>query len=479
MSEGQPGLSGQAGRAAPLSRWSLFAYSLPAAPIAALGLPLVVHLPTFYAQSMGLGLSLVGLIFMLARFWDVITDPILGVLSDKFETRWGRRRHWIVLSVPILMLSVYMLFMAEAPVSAAYLVFWLFCLYVGWTLLTISHLSWGAEVTADYHERSSVQGWRELLLLVGVVVVMALPVYLGYGDEQKSERVAAMGWYVILLLPVTVAFAVWSVGERKSPRPEHIGLRQAVTILVENKPLRYVLLVDLISGMSGGIVASLFLFLAEDALKLGKFSNILLLCYFLSGMIFIPLVLWISRKFGKHQTASASALLNAVTIPLILFIPVGSYFWAAAAWMVFGINMAAGPLLFRSLMADVADYDSVQSRQTRTGLFYALLASTNKIGGAVAIGLAYAALDMFGFDASHGAHNTEAAIDGLRMVYIWPATVISFFCALILWKFPLGEAEQKANRAILDRRVLDAAAAAVEMRTFAPSDPQSSGAPAD
>ena len=333
MSEGQPA------REAPLSRWSLFAYSLPAAPIAALGLPLVVHLPTFYAQSMGLGLSLVGLIFMLARLWDVITDPILGVISDKYETRWGRRRHWIVLSVPILMVSVYMLFMAQAPVSPAYLVFWLFFLYVGWTLLTISHLSWGAEVTADYHERSSVQGWRELLLLVGVVVVMALPVYLGYGDDHKAERVAAMGWYVMLLLPVAVLLAVWNVGERKSPRPEHIGFRQAVKILVENRPLRYVLLVDLISGMSGGIVASIFLFLAEDALQLGKFSNILLLCYFLSGMVFIPLVLWISRKFGKHQTASASALLNAVTLPLILFIPVGNHFWAATAWIVFGINI--------------------------------------------------------------------------------------------------------------------------------------------
>ena len=134
-------------------------------------------------------------------------------------------------------------------------------------------------------------------------------------------------------------------------------------------------------------------------------------------------------------------------------------------------------MLFRSLMADVADHDSVQSKQTRTGLFYALLASTNKVGGAVAIGLAYAALDVFGFDASHGAQNTDAAIEGLRMVYIWPATVISFLCAMILWKFPLGEAEQKANRAILDQRVLDAAAAVIEARTFSPSDPQSSGVP--
>ncbi|MGV8997852.1 MAG: MFS transporter [Parvibaculaceae bacterium] len=466
MSEGQSGSSGQAGRAAPLSRWSLFAYSLPAVPIAAMGLPLVVHLPPFYAKNLGLGFTVVGMIFMFARFWDVLTDPMLGVFSDRFETRWGRRRHWIVLSVPIMMVSVYMIMMPQGAVSPAYLVGWLFVMYVGWTLLTISHLSWGAELTPDYHERSHVQGWRELLLLIGVVVVMALPVILGIGEGETAaaERVSAMGWFVLLLMPITVAIAVLSVGERPAPRPEHVGFRQAIKVVIENRPLRFVLLADLISGVSGGIVASLFLFLAEDALQLGKFSNILLLCYFISGMVFIPLVLWISRRFGKHQTAAGSAMLNAVTIPLILFVPVGDHIFALGCWVLFGINMAAGPFLFRSIMADVADHDSVRSKQTRTGLFFSMLTSTNKVGGALAIGLSYTLLDVVGFSA--GGQNTEAAIDGLRMVYVWPATIISFIVAIILWKFPLGETEQRANRAILDQRILDAAAAGVESRTL-------------
>lgn len=83
-----------------LTFWQLVAYSAPAAPIAALGLPIVVYLPPFY-QSLGLSLGVVGAIFMLGRFWDVITDPILGIVSDRVTTRWGRRRHWLVLSVPI------------------------------------------------------------------------------------------------------------------------------------------------------------------------------------------------------------------------------------------------------------------------------------------------------------------------------------------------------------------------------------------
>jgi Na+/melibiose symporter-like transporter len=471
---------GQAAREAPLSRWTLLAFALPAAPISAMGLPLVVHLPPFYAGTLGLGLTVVGSIFMLARFWDVFTDPVLGILSDRFETRWGRRRHWIVLSVPIMLLSVFMIFMPQGEVSATYLVFWLFVLYVGWTLLTISHISWGAELTSDYFQRSRVQGMREVLLILGMVFVLVLPIFMVKMFPENAERVgvASMGWFVLILLPIAVGVAVWRVPEKPSPRPEHVPFREAVSVLVNNRPLRFVLAADLISGVSGGIVASLFLFLAHDAFKLTQSQSYqMLLAYFLSGVAFIPLMLFISRKLGKHKTAALSALFNAVSVPLILLVPEGNVEAALAVWILCGVNMAAGPFLFRSIMADVADHDAVLTRQTRTGLFYSLLTSTNKVGAALAIGLSYLMLDVIGF-VPKGV-NTEAAIDGLRMVYVWPAVVISAIVAVILWYFPLDEAQQKANRDILDRRILDAAAAGIETRTLAPSDAQSSGVPAD
>ena len=469
--------SGTTGRDTPLSRWTLLAFAFPAAPISAMGLPLVVHLPPFYAGTLGLGLGVVGSIFMLARFWDVFTDPVLGILSDKFETRWGRRRHWIVISVPIMMLSVYMIFMPPVHVTATYLVTWLFILYVGWTLLTISHISWGAELTPDYHDRSRVQGAREILLILGMVFVLALPAFIEqmHPHNVAQARVASMGWFVLILLPISVALAVWRVPERKAPRPQHVPFRQAISVLMTNRPLRYVLLADLVSGIGGGIVASMFLFLAEDVLHLGKFSSILLLCYFISGVSFIPVMLWISRHLGKHRTAALSSLFNAITLPVLLFIPPGQTLVALGCFLLLGVNMAAGPFLFRSIMADVADHDSVQTGQTRTGLFFSLLTSTNKIGAALAIGFSYTMLDVIGFVP--GGENTLSAIDGLRAVYVWPPVIVSTIVGLILWKFPLDEHAQRSNRDILDRRILDAAAAALETRTLVPSDAQSSGAP--
>ncbi|MEX0838077.1 MAG: MFS transporter [Parvibaculum sp.] len=463
----------------PLTRSTLFAFALPAAPISAMGLPLVVHLPPFYAGTLGLGLTVVGTIFMLARFWDVFTDPVLGILSDKFETRWGRRRHWIVLSVPIMLVSVYMIFMPPVAVTAVYLVFWLFVLYVGWTLLTISHMSWGAELTPDYHERSRVQGAREIALILGMVFVLTLPVLIEMTEPENvaSARVASMGWFVLILLPIAVGLAVWKVPERPTKPPVHVPFKEAVRALVSSRPLQVVLAADLIGGVSGGLVASMFLFLAEDALKLGQFSSLMLLGYFLSGVGFIPLMLWISRRLGKHKTASWSALFNAVTIPLILIIPPGQPLIALGAWVLLGVNMAAGPFLFRSIMADVADHDAVITHQQRTGLFYSMLTSTSKFGAAIAIFMAYTLLDSIGFKA--GAENTPEVLDSLRAVYVWPATIISAAVAAILWFYPIDEKRQEANRAILEKRGLEAAATAIAARTGAPSDAQSSGVPAD
>ena len=201
-----------------VTRLQIGAFGLPSIPISALGLPIVVYLPPFYGHDMGLSLTVVGTVFMMARFWDVFTDPVLGMVSDRFPSRWGRRRHWIVIAAPLLMLSAYMLFMPEPPVTWMYLAGWMFFLYIGWTLITISHMSWGAELSTDYDERSTIQGVREFLLIFGMFTVLALPAIIENTTNGAGgpEKVAAMGWFIIILLPITVGLAVWFAPEYPS-----------------------------------------------------------------------------------------------------------------------------------------------------------------------------------------------------------------------------------------------------------------------
>ncbi len=435
-----------------ISRWQMAAFALPGAPMAAMGLPIVVYLPPFYAGEMGLGLALVGWVFMITRFWDVFTDPVLGILSDRFQTRWGRRRHWIVISVPITMICVYLVFMPTPPVTGAYLLWWMVVLYIGWTLLTLSHLSWGAELTPDYNERSTVQAYREVAVLLGMIMVLTMPVAIESmvsKEDVAAMRVASMGWYVIILLPITVAIAVWFVPERRVPDPEHAGWRETMSLLLRNQPLRRVLAADLLGGISGGIVTAMFLFLAADVFKLQN-ASVLILVYLAVGCAFVPLIIQISYRFGKHRTLCYSSLFSAATVPLILVVQPGNLWFAIFIWGALGINMAAGPFLFRSIMADVADHDHVEGGNSRTGLMFSLLTLTNKVGSALAIGITYPALEIIGFVP--GVENTSEAEWGLRLLYVLPPMAIGLVNAWIMWNFPIDEAKQLENRRILFER---------------------------
>lgn len=435
-----------------LSPLRLFAFASPAAPIAAMGLPIAVYLPPFYASEMGLGLAVVGWVFMVARFWDVFTDPVLGVLSDKFVTRWGRRRHWIVASVPIMLIATYMLFMPVAPVSGAYLLSWMVILYIGWTLLTLSHMSWGAELTPDYNERSLVQGWREGALILGMLLVLITPAVIDYiGPEEVGRaRVAAMGWFVIILLPIGVAMAVTLVGERDVPAPKHVPFREAVGVMVRNGPLRRLLAADLANGFGGGTMAALFIFVAADVLQMGVWSSVILLAYFAAGVIFVPLIIKLSYRFGKHLTLSVSALVNGAGLPLMYVVQPGDVALMVIFTAMFGINLGAGSFLLRSVMADVADHDQVETGNPRTGLFFSLLTMTGKVGAALAVGVTYALIDQLGFVPN--GENTATALEGVRGTFIWLPTVMYFTVAWLMWSFPLDEAQQRENRRIIMER---------------------------
>ena len=114
-----------------LTKPILISYGALAVPLAALGLPLTVYLPPFYEGPIGLSVGTVGIIFMVARFWDIFTDPLMGALVDRYPSKWGRRKHWIVIGIPILMLASWYVFIpSEGEKTAIYLAFWLFILYL-------------------------------------------------------------------------------------------------------------------------------------------------------------------------------------------------------------------------------------------------------------------------------------------------------------------------------------------------------------
>ncbi len=439
-----------------MSGWRLSAFAGPAVPIAALGLPITVYLPPFYASELGLPLTMVGLAFTLSRIWDTVTDPILGFLSDRFPSRWGRRRHWIALSVPIMLVSIFMIFMPPVTqASFGYLLGWMIFMYVGWTMLTVSHMSWGAELSPDYNQRSRIQGYREAALIFGALFVLTMPALLPslLPDMEigQREKVSSMGWFSIILLPITVLLAVWLVPERTHTGTTAAPIKWQVAIseLRYNKPLQRILLIDLLGGLSTGVVTSLYLFLVSDYLLLESHAEWMLLVYFGSGIAFVPLILKLSYKYEKHRTLAGTAIVTVVTLPLVLIVPKGDPFAALMLWVLLGVNLGAGSLLIRAITADLVDEDRLKTGEERTGLFYAFINMTQKLGIALSVGIVYVILEQ-GFSYQPGQENTPEAIKGLAIIFVTIPVVVSAINAVLLWYHPITRARQEETRRALE-----------------------------
>ena len=143
----------------PLAR--LLFYALPAIPIAAMTLPLYIIVPTFYSETLGLSLAAVGAALLAVRIMDAVSDPVIGWLSDRWHPRFGRRRGFFLLALPVAAVSCVMLFWPPAKPSALYLAFWGAALSMGFTGTQLSYTAWGAELAGNYRERSRIAGFRE------------------------------------------------------------------------------------------------------------------------------------------------------------------------------------------------------------------------------------------------------------------------------------------------------------------------------
>ncbi|MBI3677019.1 MAG: MFS transporter [Proteobacteria bacterium] len=443
------------GAAAPsehrVSWFKMFAYVSPSLAIAALGLPLVVHLPPLYAsKEIGIDLALTGVIFGTLRFIDVLIDPLMGYFSDRWRTRWGRRRPMIVLGTPLLMLGAWMLFVPVANAGPVYLATWLFVMYFGLSTVSIPHLSWGAELSADYHERSRIYGWSQAVVVFGIVAVLVLPAILESGAASLRLQSLVMGAFIVITLPVGVALCAIYVPEPEVKLDTHSGLLPTLKFLLKDKALRRVMAVDLLASVSAGATGATFLFFGRLALGLPHAAGTLLLIYFVSGFLGVPPWIALSRWLGKHHTLMASLAFSLLATPLLFVIPKGSFVIGAVVFAFVGSNYGSTTFLLRAMMADVADADTHENNAERAGLMYSLLTLTSKVGLALAVFLSYELLSRIGFDPKRV--NTPAAIEGFRLFYIFTPIFFAIVNMLVMRNYPLNEARQRHLRSEIDRR---------------------------
>ncbi|MEQ1708697.1 MAG: MFS transporter [Terricaulis sp.] len=433
--------------------WEIAAFASPAAPLLALTLPTVIFLPPYFETHLGLAGPAVAAIFFFARMFDIILDPLLGSLQDRTETRWGRRRIWLAGACLPLMALIWLVFIHLGPGSsvmaaAAAVV----AMYFAFAFMMVAHLGWAGEIIPTYHGRTHVLGAVQVASLLGEVVllVLAAVVVQALGGTD-AEAVAAMGWTLIVMLPLTVLTAVLGAREAKIPPQPHLSLSEAVRTVLSNKVARRVLLPDLLLGVTQGVSGGLFLFYFQFVLGFVQQSQTLVAIYFIAGLLGVP-IWWIAgRTFGKHKALQGALIYTSATTLLILVMPPGNFTVVAIGMLFAGLAQGGGVLLTRSLMADVVDDDELTTGSRRSGVYFGLLLMTSKVGLAAGP-LAYGLVGLAGFSANLGAGNSASAFTALGAMFIGVPVLLNIAAALSLRKYPLDEKRQAELAIAIDAR---------------------------
>lgn len=435
--------------------WCFFLFASPQLALATFGLPIIIYLPPFYAGPLGLGLATTGLVFMLARFWDVFTDGLLGWAIDRFPTRWGRRKIWMLLSAPLMAVSALAICFPPPGAGVGWLIGWLLCLYVWWTLIHLAHFAWAAELSDQYDERSKVLGRIQAVYFSGLLLVLTAPIFIGAGGgDGLREKVAAMGLYTAVLVPLTIAAALWAAREPPVPRraDQAIGFGEGLKLALRNPPLLRVLAVDLLAGLAGGSASGLFVYVAKEFFQLQNAGiggvrldpGVLLIGNFLGAFLGVPLWLKLSYRIGKHRAVAVAAIVSSIGFVGTLALPPGNFAGVALFFLINGVAFGAAPFLDRSILADVVDLDQTTSGEQRTGFFFALMTMTNKIGYALPVGILFPLLSWVGFDTA--GHNGPAALAWLAGLYVGVPVACNLAIIALMWNFPVTRDAQQALR---------------------------------
>lgn len=422
-------------------------------PIWMLHTPALSILPGLYATVSGIDLAVIGTILVISRILDGITDPVIGVLSDRTRTPVGRRKPWIVAGGLLCMLGVWFWFRPSADTGPLYFLLASITVYIGWTMVEIPHGAWLSELSGDYRQRAHVSGARTTAIFLGYVLFWTAPFLPVFTSTEITPEVTMfLANVVIVLIVVTILWAVLRVPIGNEGNTGAPDLKVAVRGLVKNKPLRIYATIMLASWIASGMVAGLYFFFISAYLAIpDKFGHIGLAVAVI-GFASASFWGWVAARFGKHRVLAICNLSTVITLVAMAMIRPGPTAFAAML-VIFSLSAlfsAGSTVAYYALMADVVDYDTLMTRQNNAGNYYALITLFQKIGLGAGAGAALVIASLFGFDAQ--TDNTGLALVGFFVAFLGIPIVLNLLATALAAVFPIDRRRHRIIRKRLASR---------------------------
>jgi Na+/melibiose symporter-like transporter len=394
----------------------------------------------------------VGTILAVARLSDIFTEPLTGIISDNTRSRFGRRKLWMGLGIPVLMLGIWRVFAPPVEVTPAYAALWIAVTFAAFNFVDNPYRAWGAELSHSYAGRTRLAGWREGFGIASSMTALAVIAVLqrsGLGDTREMLFVLAA--IFLVAMPVLYGLAFLKVPEAPPEvleRPK-ASLKDGLAALFGNRP--FLMLAAGVGVLLAGamIGASLHLIVMEKVFNARHLFPYILIGENVAGLLALPFWMWLSKRIGKHRAlamGTAGIALLSAPIPLI---PHDQPLLYAACIVARGATQSALAMLVTSMLADVVDLDKLRTGRERTALYYGMVGTFSKIGVAAGILIGTTLPAAFGFETST-IQNSERALFALLATYAWIPMVIVGCATPFFWFYPLTEAVQKDLRSKID-----------------------------
>jgi len=407
-----------------LRRSTLIYYALPAFSLAMLGLPLYIYLPTFYTQYVGLSTLEVGLVLFFARTLDLIFDPLIGSLSDRF----AKRKMMMLLGMLTLLTGFLALSYPQA--TWTWLLTFSFIAYSGWSLMSIPYLALSAELAKTYHDNTRLASTRELFTIVGLVSALVIP-YLLNTAENAQATIQLMLIIVTLTLPI-----LFLIFYKKIEEPQRLskamGFISGLKLIWTHDPdARSLFLAFLSNSLANALPATLFLFFVSYVLKTPEQTGAFLILYFISGLCALPVWLYLSKIWGKKKTWISSMVFASLAFSFVPLLGSGDTFYFMIITLLSGLCLGADMALPAAIQADIAQKFE-KTGNSLTGVLFGFWAMLTKFSLALAVGISFGILGLVGFEPTLP---TENALNVLSFLYGMAPVIFKTLAIFLIYKY--------------------------------------------
>jgi len=410
--------------------------------------------------------------------WDAVNDPIIGVISDRMQTKWGRRRPFLLWFAFPFGLSFVILWSAPNWESQLALMIYVTLAFMIsdtlTTLVAVPYLSLTPELTRDYDERTTLSSFRTVFqLLAALTVVIAAPmivdkVILMGGTQQQGFMLAGAIFGSLGSLPLF--FIGWFVREKFAPeQQEEMPFRETFKVAWKNIPFRYAAGIYMFNWSAvdmvvitfpyfllywvsqGDLLAKINILGIDLALESAFFGILMLVC-----ILCVPFWLWLARTRNKREAYILGMVFWIIVQGMIFTIQPGQTDYLLFIAALAGVGVSAAYILPDSILPDVIEWDELRTRRRQEGVYYGIRTLIRKLTGALVIFLTLQTLGWSGYqippDDVIQFTQPDSALLAIRLMVSPFGMVILAGTIILAWSYPLSREKYERIQKLLIRR---------------------------